>query len=180
MMVKNARKLYINFSETSFRDRLGSVKGNLHLVEVLSIVSAQQVDFPEIERQYYNLVGKSSRGDVVATVHWQDWKKAWSLSFPEKKVLYSAVNRIEVGGGAPKGLANFERLANDVEPVFFHQWPSNVYKLLLDEHPMQGVIDCSPGAGLFAVECIARKTPQTKQGTTSHLGSSKRGVEAEG
>ena len=157
LMLKSVRKLFINYSEESFRERLGSVKGNLHLVEVISIVTGQQLELPEVEREYYNLVGKSSRGDVIATLHWQDWKKAWCLPTSEKRTIYGAMNRIEVGGPAPTGLANFERGPHDAEPVFFHQMPSNFYKLLLDEHPLATVVDCTPGAVLFAIECVARK-----------------------
>ena len=158
MMQKSVRKLFCNYSESSFRERLGSIKGNIHLMEFIYVVSAQTLEICEIDRKYFNLVSKSSRGDIIAPLAWQPWNKAWQLQTATKRQMYGSANRIEVAGPAPKGIPVFENGPGDTEPATFHQIPNNMYKLLLEEHPLHGVIDRCPGQGLLALECIAKRT----------------------
>lgn len=167
-MNKTIRKLYCNYSETSVRERLGSVKGSLHLMEILNVVSAAPVEAAEIERDTLNAVSNSSRGDVIGTLSWHPWSKSWSVPVSEKRKLYGSVNRIEVGGAAPEGLGPFTRGPGDAEPVFFHQVPAALYRLILTEHPIQGIYDLTPGAGMLAVEAVgARIGGETERGMTS-------------
>ena len=156
-MNKSIRKLYCNYSETSVRERLGSVKGSLHLMEMINVVTAAPVDYVEIEREALNAVSKTSRGDVIGTLSWHPWSKSWSVPVSEKRKLYGSVNRIEVGGAAPDGLGPFTRGPGDTEPVFFHQVPSALYRLVLVEHPIHGIFDLTPGAGMLAVEAVGKR-----------------------
>ena len=159
-MARFVRKLYCNYSEQSFRDRLGSIKGHLHLLEVINIVTAAVLDLPEKDRLVLNAVSKPSRGDVVGTLSWHPWTKSWTLPVGEKRKVYGSVNRIEVGGGAPDGTGPYTRGPGETEPVFFHQTPPSLYHLICEEHPLCGAYDLTPGAGLLAVECVARRTSE--------------------
>ncbi len=100
-MPRVIRKLYCNFSEESFSERLGSVKGHLHLREMINIVTASHTKFPETQREVLNSVSKSSRRDVVGVLQWQPWSKSWSLPVGDKRKLYGTVNRI--GGRSSAG-----------------------------------------------------------------------------
>jgi hypothetical protein len=157
-MAKSVRKLYCNLSESSFRDRLGSVKGHLHLMEIINVVTAAPLDLPERERDVLNAVSRTSRGDVIGTLAWHPWSKSWTLPVAEKRKVYGAANRIEVGGAAPEGVGTYTRGPGETEPVFFHQLPPSIYRLLLNEHPLAGVFDLTPGSGILAVECVAKRT----------------------
>jgi hypothetical protein len=157
-MIKAVRKLYCNFSEDSCRERLGSIRGNIHLLECILVVTSKPLELNEVDRKFFNQVSKSSRGDIIATLAWQPWKTAWQLPATMKRQIYGATNRIEVGGPAPKGVPVYEKGPGDLEPAFFHQVPANLYKVLLEEHPLCGVFDCSPGQGILGIECVAKRT----------------------
>ena len=132
---------------------------------------------PERNRIHY--VG-TNLGSVVGPVHYEDWASSWKLSLDTKKGLYGDNRKPvggrsdgDAGGesdedeemvdaqddvrpkfetpivGAGRG-SGHNRVGQVVEPVFWHQFPTNFYKDLMASYWAKSVIDLTPGGGLAA------------------------------
>ena len=109
----------------------------------------------------FTALGASNRGTAIGPVGWAPWDKMWQATLSEKKQIFGASNRHDVGGPAPAGCVPLQRKEDDNEPVFFHALPVQYYEFMLNEFRIVGTIDTTPGPGHAAFAHIKKKIPYT-------------------
>jgi hypothetical protein len=157
LMKKEVKRLNVLYSEQTFRDRMGCVRGGFHQNEGIVLITQEPWEFPEKARQRLDLLGKSNRSDSIGAMSWQPWQGSWQLAPSDKKILLGS-NRVDVGG--PSGLT-VPAPPNTAgkEIVFFHCMTDDWYNLLLEDYPIDATIDTSPGHGGNALAHIRARKP---------------------
>ena len=117
-MTKHNRKLHLMYAEDTFRDRLGCVRGTIEQKETVSCITGKPMDLQEKSRKHFNALSSTNRGTGIGALVWQSWEKSWQATVAQKKLIFGAGNRHEVGGAAPPGSVSVDRKNEDVEAVF--------------------------------------------------------------
>jgi hypothetical protein len=156
-MKKDVKRLNVLYSEQTFRERMGCIRGGFQQNEGITFVTQDVWDFPEKERRRLDLLGKSNRSDSIGAMSWVPWANSWQTCPIEKKVLMGA-NRVDVGGPSGLSVVAPTNVAGK-EVVFFHCMSEEWYNLLLEDYPIDASIDTSPGQGDNALAHIRARKP---------------------
>ena len=157
-MKKEVRKLNVFYSEESFRERLGCVRGTIKQLETVLLVTNKPMDLAEKPREFFNLISKSNRGDSIGAVVWEKWSEAWRLESNQKKAVLSG-HRVDPGGAGPEGAGPAPKWGDNKEVVFYHTMPEEYYAMHLSDLPIIASVDLTPAAGNNAL-CHVRSKIQ--------------------
>jgi hypothetical protein len=72
-MNKHNRRLHLMYSEDSFRERMGCVRGTIEQKETASCVTFEPMDLHERTREHYTLLAKTNRGTAIGPLTWTSW-----------------------------------------------------------------------------------------------------------
>lgn len=126
-----ANLFYMMADETSMRGRHGKLQPGFkfHTVEYLHTISSKDLDVPDKPRKVFQ---GSTRGDTIGPIKYDAFDKAVRTTFEAKKKIYG--NNIRRVGGASTLAPEEEaepRKNTTVEPLFYHQYPKEVYREFL-------------------------------------------------
>ena len=76
-MLKAVKRRRLLYSEESYRERLGAIRGDIALMEHMMIVTAKPLELAEKTRDLYNLLSKTTKGDSIGPILWKPWSAAW-------------------------------------------------------------------------------------------------------
>ena len=168
LMSKVSKKRRLIYSEDTYRERLGCIRGDLHLIEHMYIVASKTMELPEQPRTMYNLVSKTTRGDTSGPILFKSWTEIWKATVQDKRAIYGASNRVAIGGSGPDADASAanRKSLTDLEPIVLHSMPVEFYFVMFQEVPPAAVIDLTPGDGSMAVASLLSKVPYLGVGFT--------------
>ena len=87
-MSKTVRTLHLMYSEDGIKDRLGKVRGCIHLHEMLHTVSAKPIQWVTKSRKYYSALSKTSAGDALGALRLQSWADSWAVPAADKRKIH--------------------------------------------------------------------------------------------
>jgi len=157
-MKKEVRKLHVLYSEETFRDRTACARGPYHQLESVTVVTRNNFDFPEVKRNKFTLLSSTNRGDAVGAMCWHPWNKSWAEKSAVKKQILGP-NRVDVGGAGPENVPPMPTNTEGNEVVLWHCMSEDYYVMLLEDWPIAGTIDLSPGQGLNALAHLRSRIP---------------------
>jgi hypothetical protein len=170
-MTKSVRTFTLWRDEESLVMRLARQRGTVGTYrqqEHLYVVSATLPAVRPVKFQNYN---GSSAGTMMGPIILPRLDACWHLSWADKKLLYTPLHLIAVGGKLDEeedmlpGEKPPKREDSKPEPVFYHALPETFYEELLRAFPLSVVLDLTPGDGSLAMACY-RKGGITYIGTT--------------
>ena len=161
-MIKECKRYNVIYSEECFRERLSLSRGTFQQLETVTMWSSRLTEFPEKDRTLFTLLGKTNRSDSIGPMTWQPWSKSWHVTATMKNDILGQ-NVHEVGGPPPYGVdANEVPAPLDAEgkvPLMYFCMSPSYYTMQLDDLPLKGTIDSSPGLGYNAVAHIKASRP---------------------
>ncbi|MDA8582950.1 hypothetical protein N9L68_01930 [bacterium] len=164
-VIKKAKNtLIICLDPQSVADRRMQLRNQAPLsmnnVEMMNVYTAPAGMKVAIRDRIESYAGTNA-SEFIGPVELPDWAASWHLTFKEKNVLFEQ-HRIAVGGaddgsGIADAKVNEPRNPDDVEPVFYHNMPKQLYTALVHDLNWKGVLSLAVGDGTLALVCALQK-----------------------
>ena len=160
-VIKKAKKtLIICLDPQSVADRRLQLRYQAPLsmnnVEMMNVYTAPAGINIAIRDRIESYAGTNA-SEFIGPVKLPDWAASWRLTFKEKKVVFEQ-HRIAVGGaddgsGIADAKVNEPRKPDDMEPVFYHNMPKQLYTALVHDLNWKAVLSLAVGDGTLALVC---------------------------
>eukprot|EP00959_Pyramimonas_sp_CCMP1952_P462743 9483754-Pyramimonas_sp.AAC.1 len=153
------------YEEAALSTRRARVRGvnALDQVEYVHIVTSDALQITDRERRHYpGTTYGNAIGPVVVNEHKASLE--WHLKVSEKKKIYGAGGRIEVGQKTP-GISDADikrwksRGDEDIEPMCFHAWPKKLLEEYTRSYEIKAWVNLTGCEGSLEEVCVAEKIP---------------------
>ena len=160
MIKKTKKTLIICLDPGSVADRRLQLRyqaplsmNNVEMMQVYTSPAGMNIAIRDRIESYQG----TNASEYIGPVKLPDWAASWRLTFKEKKVLFEQ-HRIAVGGaddgsGIADAKVNEPRKPDDMEPVFYHNMPKQLYTALVHDLNWKAVLSLAVGDGTLALVC---------------------------
>lgn len=153
------KKLTLVMNEETVRQMKSRVRGAspytlVHCVTLASGAELVPDMCPEKPRSKYS---GYNVGDALGFINLENHSKVWQAEFGKKRDIYGP-RMIQLKDSA-EDAADPAPKQEDMQPVFYHQLPSEYYLEIIHSYSVVGILDLACGGGPAAQACLTKRIP---------------------